>query len=278
MQLLTKDLIRLKTNSSKDYSLNPFHILSESITNNIEKIRHMDSSIIEMNKYYTNDQLVYIPLFSFLGKSHQTSYHSPMNLNYLPINGFPYKHEITMVNSTVPVQSILSRHKPQLSPILQNTHKIAPSSFPKQEGEKCNNTLDVPNSILKDGIGHRKRNVYKSIIRNMNSLVRKNSKGLMRQLIKAGYSEEEIRSSFEKIGQWNEVEKRTGIPKRSQSRVEELVGKRTVYTYVMQETLKMMLNKLREGVRGRIRSHNIVIYVQTCEEYYKRASKLTKIP
>ncbi len=171
----------------------------------------------------------------------------------------------------------------QLSPLIPQ-EKAAPvqaaamGPTPPPEPEKSESSSKVEHVTYGTTTAYKRRNVYKSIIRNMNSFIYKHDKELTKILLESGFAQPEINECFQKVGQWSNLEKRAGTSKKSQAMVEKLLSKTHIATYILKEALKAMIDKWENGRVGRISSHNIAIYKETCEKYYQRTIELTDGP
>lgn len=119
-----------------------------------------------------------------------------------------------------------------------------------------------------------KRNVYKSIIRHMLKLIKKNSRHFVTILKDSKFELEEIEESFRDVKYWAEQEKQKGKPKASKRAIEKMLTTKTIHSYILRETLKCMIQGWQNGNRKRILQENFDIYKEVCEEYYRKVDKL----
>lgn len=119
-----------------------------------------------------------------------------------------------------------------------------------------------------------KRNVYKSIIRHMLKLIKKNSRRFITILEDSKFELEEIEESFRDVEYWAEQEKQKGKPKASKRAIEKMLTTKTIHSYILRETLKCMIQGWQNGNRKRILQENFEIYKEVCEEYYKKVDDL----
>ncbi len=138
---------------------------------------------------------------------------------------------------------------------------------------------DLDSSMERDDVklsvnAYKRRNVYKSIIRHMYSYIRKNRDDIIAVLEKNNFSVPEIEHAFFKISYLNDLEKQKGKSKKSQTTVKEIMKKRSIYTYILRETLNAMMQNWGMGRTGKISQENLYIYREVCENYYKKTVEL----
>lgn len=127
----------------------------------------------------------------------------------------------------------------------------------------------------REGKAYSYRNVYKSILRNLQRYMRKNSKELFEFMKKYTYAIQDVEHAFFKVNYYNDLERQKGNPKKAQSVVKKITEKRSIYTILLREALSAMLRNLNEGKLGKITPNNQEIYREVCEKYYKLACSLT---
>lgn len=120
----------------------------------------------------------------------------------------------------------------------------------------------------KDMKGSRRRNAYKSIIRHMQSHVRKNPLSIMRMLQEEGFSKEDIEHAFFVITSRQAKSKHKF---KFLALLKEMVRTRSIYTYILKDTLSVMIIRWEEEGRGRILKKNYETYREVCEDYYEEA-------
>lgn len=258
LKLPVNAAVHLKAECAVDNSFyDPLNCFLQSIFQSASKSSHRKSIFVKPIHNSTNDPFVYMPLYP------------PLIGPRYAISLFP------MIPNCPPMPSQIRSSAFQIIP--PSTANVplssAPSQLPKKKEETNVDRLEKYAGPL-ESAAHRKRNVYKSIIRHMNILVHKSFKKLKKTLLNAEYTKEEINNCFIKIVQWNDSENHRGIPKRSQSKIENLVKGRTIYTYVLLEAVKTMMSKFNRGAKGRIKKYNLEVYRAVCEDYYSRANKL----
>jgi len=117
---------------------------------------------------------------------------------------------------------------------------------------------------------YKKRNVYKSIVRHMFGYMRKHREEITTILKNARFKTQDIEHAFYKINYYNDMERQKGNPKRSQSIVKKIVNKKCIYTYLLRETLKNMMNIWEQGRMGKVSTANREIYKEVCKKFYNQ--------
>ena len=121
---------------------------------------------------------------------------------------------------------------------------------------------------------YKRRNVYKAIIRNMFNYVKKNKQNLMLLLIRNGFTNSEIKVAFEYIEDLNNLEAQKGKNKRSQNTLNKMVSNKNIYTYILRESLKILMMDLDGGKKYKIMTENLPIYKEVCRTYYNSCNNL----
>jgi hypothetical protein len=144
-----------------------------------------------------------------------------------------------------------------------------------KDSERSNDDSSLYQNTVKINVNaYRRRNVYKAIIRRMFSCVQKNKKGIVALLEANGFEIEEIESAFVYVNQLNELDKQKGKSKRPQSTINKMLERRTIYTFILKETLDSMINGWDSGQTGKIMKENVQIYKEVCMKYYNRCIEL----
>lgn len=150
--------------------------------------------------------------------------------------------------------------------------------FPREEnkGVDEDSLSSIPTNLIKklkfSVSGYRSRNVFKSILRHMCTLVRTQRTDMVELLKQAGYTKVRIEHVFFKISQYKDIE-RDPENKKTYLLVCKMIAKKSIYTYILKETLCDMIKKWDSGSQGRIASSNLHIYQELCNAYYNEAIK-----
>lgn len=140
------------------------------------------------------------------------------------------------------------------------------------------NLESVGDNLKTNGNAYKRRNVYKAIIRRMFSYIQKEKDSVVEMLRKIGFSMEEIDSAFLYIRHLNDLDKQKGKSKRPQNTINVILETKTIYTYILKETLWLMIQGWETGEKGKIMKDNVTIYKQVCEDYYNRCIELLTQP
>ncbi len=128
------------------------------------------------------------------------------------------------------------------------------------------------------GKSYMYRNVYKSILRNMFSYFKNNKDEMMRILIEAGFDTNEIEHAFFKITYYNDNERKKGNKKLSQRIIKKVLAKKSIYLYVLRETLNAMLKNQEQGKLGRVTKRNYESYTEVCKACYEESVRILSQP
>lgn len=156
-------------------------------------------------------------------------------------------------------------------------NRLSISKSPDESGEDAKEELSA---AAKDGEkptsggAYKRRNVYKSIVRHMFSYIRKNRDEIIRILLAAGYNMTEIEHAFFEVSCYNDMEQQKGNKKQSQSTIRKMVDQRTIYSYILRETLNAMIKNWDSGKHGKVATKNLATYRNVCISYYNEAVKV----
>eukprot|EP00826_Nyctotherus_ovalis_P053823 TRINITY_DN7023_c0_g3_i3.p1 TRINITY_DN7023_c0_g3~~TRINITY_DN7023_c0_g3_i3.p1 ORF type:complete len:134 (-),score=22.16 TRINITY_DN7023_c0_g3_i3:221-622(-) len=121
---------------------------------------------------------------------------------------------------------------------------------------------------------YKYRNVYKSIIRHLYVNVQTNRRVLAHSLAQRGYGEETIAACFATIMSF----KPEGLPKEIENgakmRVEGILKGKSIFVYILKETLEHMINKLKTKEYEQMHRTNSEMYVEACTEFLARAKSI----
>lgn len=125
---------------------------------------------------------------------------------------------------------------------------------------------------------YKHRNVYKSIIRHMYSCIRKQRNVIVSVLQSSGFSISEIEHAFYEIGCYNDMERQKGKKKISQSLVKKIASEKSIFAYVLRESLNSMLKNWEDGKFGRLTKKNVSTYKDVCTKYFNETVKVLGPP
>ena len=166
---------------------------------------------------------------------------------------------------------------PISTPLLHNVSSPQPSALELNVGQNQPEESPPPAMPRKEKQAststYKHRNVYKSIIRHMYSYIRKQRSEIVGILQKQGFSMQDVEHAFYEIGCYNDMERQKGKKKVSQSLVKRIATDKTIYTYVLRETLNTMLKNWDEGKFGRLTKKNVSTYKDVCQKYYNETVK-----
>ena len=141
------------------------------------------------------------------------------------------------------------------------------------------NIIQADNVICKRlvaGIAYRSRNVYKSIVRHLYTYVKESKEGLTKTLKEVGFGDEEICGAFSEIEAYRNVYRPKDIERNSQVRIEKMLEKKSIFTFILRETLQSMIHDWQQGKYGQLSKTNCTIYLAACTKFYDETLKLLK--
>lgn len=172
---------------------------------------------------------------------------------------------------------------PQLSGPLAIEHipiHSAPrtSILEEQKEDKEESLENLPESSickkLFKGNSYNCRNIYKSILRNMHSYLKNNRDFNEKMLKDSGYTREKIEHAIIKVTYYNENERKRGNNKIAQSLINKILWKKTIYAYILRETLFAMVQYAEKGKLNKVAEKNSPTYIESCKKIYEETVKL----
>lgn len=142
----------------------------------------------------------------------------------------------------------------------------------------------VVDSLCKDptcrnllgGNAYKRRNVYKSVVRHMFSYIRKNRDKIVNLLQSLGYTKVEIEHAFFTVSCYNGEQNNAGNIENSQSIIKKIVSSISIFTYILRESLRTMVNKWDEGKLGKVAKTNLETYRYVATKLFEETKSITK--
>lgn len=148
--------------------------------------------------------------------------------------------------------------------------EVKPESKEKlKDGESLEGIETTQNECLATEENYQYRNVYKSILRHMNTYAIRNKDALTKRLLNAGYKRAEILRTFDRLEYYSELERRKGYRKMSPKLVKYAASCKSPYSYILKETLEEVTKRWNEMKLGKIIKKNLKIYKEVCRKYYE---------
>ena len=214
----------------------------------------------------------------------------PQPLNNLYSQNFRFPLSITPMFSGIPIPQYMIPTPPigagpnQLQPTVPTmptpgtSYRPEETKRPPADGSLDSSDDSPKNKSLLSGKAYKSRNVYKSIIRHLFSYIRKNREDIIRILTEAGFPMSDIEHGFFKVNYYNDLERDQSSKKNSQSIIKKMVAKRTIYTYILRETLNTMLHNWTLGKYGKVSEGNSDVYRDVCQYFYDECAKMLGQP
>jgi len=121
---------------------------------------------------------------------------------------------------------------------------------------------------------HKRRNVYKSVIRHMSNFIQHNKSKVTSLLSSEGFTNSEISTAFSYISSLNILNKQKGKTKRPQNTIKTILKTRNIHVYILKESMEDMLSALKSGFTGKVMRKNTKVYKEVYEEYYNKCLEL----
>lgn len=101
-----------------------------------------------------------------------------------------------------------------------------------------------------------------------------NKEKLLNSLINKGYTKEQINSSFESVKKYRPNDMPKEIERKAKLRVEEMMNKKSILSYILKETLVIMLEKWTKEDYGQLYKTNSPIYIEACTKFIEDLKKV----
>ena len=157
------------------------------------------------------------------------------------------------------------------SPSAINPHKITGQREAPKESDFIG--LEICKT-LQNYKSSKYRYVYKLIIRHMHVHIRKRRESIVEILSRANFSQEDIEHAFFKVGCYSDTVGKKGCDRTSFEIVNKIMSSRSIYVYILRESLRTIVENWLVGKTGRISQKNVQLYKRACEMLYEEASKL----
>jgi hypothetical protein len=116
-----------------------------------------------------------------------------------------------------------------------------------------------------------RRNILKSILRNMRKYAKKNQKSITEKLQRKGYTEKGIEQAFFIINNYRTVEDQRGSKYRKQ--LDTVAAEKSILTFILKDSLKFKIDKFEAGNHGRITLSNYKPYKKAYMDFYSKVNE-----
>eukprot|EP00826_Nyctotherus_ovalis_P067069 TRINITY_DN9996_c0_g1_i18.p1 TRINITY_DN9996_c0_g1~~TRINITY_DN9996_c0_g1_i18.p1 ORF type:complete len:111 (+),score=32.75 TRINITY_DN9996_c0_g1_i18:173-505(+) len=110
----------------------------------------------------------------------------------------------------------------------------------------------------------------------MYNLTKRAKKKLKDSLKTQGFEEQKIKIAFETIRQYRPPDRPKDIERKSQYRVEQILESKTIFTYILRETLVFMLDKWKNGKYGQLYKANSQLYIEGSEKLLNEVEEMLR--
>ena len=144
-------------------------------------------------------------------------------------------------------------------------------------GNLLKRTPQADNSVCKRlmaGQAYESRNVYKSIVRRIYTMIKNERSRLKEALKKLNFTEPEMEVAFEEISRFRTASKPKNIEKNSQVRIEKMLKTKSIFTYILRESLVSMIDAWEDGRYGQLSKLNSGIYLEVCKRFLREVDDL----
>jgi len=119
-----------------------------------------------------------------------------------------------------------------------------------------------------------RRNIFKSILRNMRKYAKKDKNSITEKLKKKGYSETGIEQAFFIINNYKTVEDQRGNRQKYRKQLDLIAAEKSILTIILKDSLKSKIDKLEAGNHGRIALSNYKVYKKAYVDLYTRVDRI----
>lgn len=122
-----------------------------------------------------------------------------------------------------------------------------------------------------------KRNIFKSIVRNMTTYVKKNRSTLVKVLSDLGYSIGDIKHALFEVENYKRMEEPSSNRNRFQKLIEKVIAEKSAATYILRDSLHSMISNAKNQRWKKITARNLQSYKEVYIDYYKKTIDSLKI-
>lgn len=182
----------------------------------------------------------------------------------------PAKEAVDARNSSHRLNSF---DRNQFNSEYKKNHEDNKSQSVEDKVESISESDDVPTKRILGGNAYKRRNVYKHVLKQAENYLKNYSKEIGDILRKKGYSQGVIDNAIIKIKKYNDSYIQKG-KKSAQQIIDKMLSKKSIFTFILRESLNMLLCNFKSGVIGKTSKKNKPIYIKVFNRYYKESVKL----
>lgn len=117
-----------------------------------------------------------------------------------------------------------------------------------------------------------RRNVFKSILRNMIKFANRNYTSLIKRLARRGYVQQEIDRALFIVNNYRRVDGRRDDRDKYKKVLDSVAAEKSILAFIFKDSLQCRIDKLKSGSHGKITKDNLAIYKRMYGEYYNRVA------
>lgn len=133
--------------------------------------------------------------------------------------------------------------------------------------QKMESSLDLELSTKEN---YKYRNVCKYLLRHMNTYTNKSKAKLTELLLNIEYEEKKIKKAFEKLEYYGYLERKKGCKKMSAKLIKYAITTKSIYSYILKETLEDIIQNWNQMNFGKIIRKNLGVYREICSKFYEK--------
>eukprot|EP00826_Nyctotherus_ovalis_P010725 TRINITY_DN12813_c0_g2_i10.p1 TRINITY_DN12813_c0_g2~~TRINITY_DN12813_c0_g2_i10.p1 ORF type:complete len:173 (-),score=36.94 TRINITY_DN12813_c0_g2_i10:249-767(-) len=117
-----------------------------------------------------------------------------------------------------------------------------------------------------------RRNIFKSILRNMIKFANRNYMNLVKRLAKRGYIQQEIDRALSIVNSYRRVDGRRDDREKYKKVLDSVAAEKSILAFIFKDSLEYRIGKLESGSHGKITRDNFMTYRRMYAEYYNRVA------
>eukprot|EP00826_Nyctotherus_ovalis_P024540 TRINITY_DN1896_c0_g1_i20.p1 TRINITY_DN1896_c0_g1~~TRINITY_DN1896_c0_g1_i20.p1 ORF type:complete len:219 (+),score=17.48 TRINITY_DN1896_c0_g1_i20:406-1062(+) len=119
-----------------------------------------------------------------------------------------------------------------------------------------------------------RRNIFKSILRNMIKFTSKDRPKIAEQMARLGFSTQEIEHAFFIVSNFKKVDNIRGDRHKYRRLLDNVTNEKSILTHILKESIQSKLIRLENGKHGKIASGNFKEYRKMYTDCYSKVCKV----
>lgn len=119
-----------------------------------------------------------------------------------------------------------------------------------------------------------RRNIFKSILRNMIKFTSKDKLGIAERMARLGFSPQDIDHAFFIVSNFKKVDNIRGDRHKYRRLIDNVINEKSILTHILKEAIQSKLARLENGKHGKIALGNFKEYRKMYTDCYSKVCKV----